>query len=175
MLTLHDFSPECVCILGNSGSGKTTLGRKLSNQLSTPLLELDHYVWAPEMPPRMSDDVDIQRDLERDLLTERRFVVEGCYAKWAAVALTRRPLLIFMDMSEAQCIANCLARPWQPEKFASKSAQDRTLPFLLDWVRAYYTRDDDMSRSQHASLFERYDGDKTRIDSLTALSQFLGE
>lgn len=174
MQTFDELRNQRVCILGNSGSGKTTLGKRMASEIASPLLELDSLVWAKEMPPRMRDDAEIQTDLERYLGANERWVIEGCYAKWAAACLAAKPLLLFLAMTEEQCVANCLSRPWQPEKFASKSAQDRTLPFLLDWVRAYYTRDDDMSRKQHAALFEAYDGPKLLLESREALNHFLG-
>lgn len=147
------------------------MGKRLGREMNSPLLELDSFVWAKEMPPRMRDEIDIRRDLEQFVSANERWVIEGCYAKWTEECLASRPLLVFLDLPAEQCIANCLARPWQPEKFASKSAQDRTLPFLLDWVRAYYTRDDDMSHRQHAALFERYRGTKLRFESSDALNE----
>jgi adenylate kinase family enzyme len=130
MQTFDPLRNQRVCILGNSGSGKTTLGKRMASAIASPLLELDSLVWAKEMPPRTREDAEIQTDLERYLGANERWVIEGCYAKWTAACLAKSPLLVFLDMTEEQCIANCHSRPWQPEKFASKSAQDRTLPYL---------------------------------------------
>jgi adenylate kinase family enzyme len=160
---------ERLCIIGNSGSGKSTLARELAAWNNIPLLELDGYVWAAESPPRMRPDDDIARDINSFLAKHDRWIIEGCYAKWAALSLAFAPEMIFLDLPEETCLEHCKARPWQPEKFSSKSAQELTLPFLLDWVSDYYVRDDDMSRTQHDSLFERYGGPKRRIENVEAL------
>lgn len=153
-----------VCIVGNSGSGKTTLARRLANSYRLPLLELDHCVWdASASEPTMRPDSAIQDDVQRFVANNQRWVIEGCYAKWAKFTLAYAPTLVFLDLPMEACVDHCRARPWQAEKFASKSAQDRTLPFLLDWVRAYYTRGDDSSRIAHNRVFEQYSGPKHRI------------
>lgn len=164
-------NPTRICILGNSGSGKTTLARKYGAWQEVPLVELDGYVWAAEQPPRMREDAEIERDLNALLAKHDSWIVEGCYAKWAELTLAYAPLLVFLDLSEERCVANCNLRPWQPEKFASKSAQDLTLPFLLEWVRDYYKRDDDMSRKRHEALFDQYGGPKQRVVALCDLQE----
>lgn len=61
------------------------------------------------------------------------------------------------------CIANCRARPWEPEKYPSKEDQDAKLAFLIDWVREYETREDEYSLKSHRALFDRFRGAKREI------------
>jgi adenylate kinase family enzyme len=163
-------------ILGNSGSGKTTLARRLGGWQRVPLMELDGYVWAASDTPTQRPDAAIRDDVNRFIANHKSWIVEGCYAKWAEFTLAYAPTLVFLDLPMESCLDHCRARPWQVEKFASKSAQDRTLPFLLDWVRAYYMRDDDSSRVQHLRVFEQYGGPKHRIiDPALAVRWNLGD
>ena len=36
---------------------------------------------------------------------------------------------------------------------------------LIDWVRGYYTRDDELSLVRHRALFDGYAGDKVEVSS----------
>lgn len=88
------------------------------------------------------------------------WIVEGCYGELVAAILQRSPLLVLLDPGEAACVAHCRARPWEQHKYASRAEQDERLGFLLDWVAAYYTRQDSMSLHGHRALFDDYDGPK---------------
>jgi hypothetical protein len=85
------------------------------------------------------------------------------------VALDFAPRLVFLNPGEAQCLANCRARPWEPHKYASKQEQDERLPFLLSWVSQYYVRDEDMSLSAHRALFHTYSGPRIELTSQPVL------
>jgi hypothetical protein len=99
-----------------------------------------------------------------------QWVVEGCYAGLISAALEAGPLLLFMNPGEAQCIANCRSRPWEPHKYSSKAEQDERLAFLLAWVTNYYSRLGDMSLSGHRECFNAYAGAKVEIQSQPVLA-----
>jgi hypothetical protein len=71
----------------------------------------------------------------------------------------------FLNPGVEACIANCRARPWEPEKYPSKEAQDQKLDFLLHWVREYESRADEYSLARHRELFEGFRGPKTELSS----------
>jgi hypothetical protein len=71
--------------------------------------------------------------------------------------------MVLMNPGEAVCVRNCLARPWEAHKYGTKEQQDARLPLLLDWVRAYYSRSDDMSLYAHRRLFDSFNGRKREI------------
>jgi hypothetical protein len=71
--------------------------------------------------------------------------------------------MVFLNPGEAACLANCQTRPWEAEKYPSQAEQDAKLPFLLDWVRGYYSRTDDLSLWAHRRLFESFTGAKQEI------------
>ena len=152
-----------IVIIGNSGSGKSTLARQLSNNGKTATLDLDTIVWEPGKiaVPRTAEAA--HADLEAFCTTHTDRIAEGCYGALAEYTLRWTPELIFVNPGEAACVANCRARPWEPHKYASKAEQDSKLEFLLTWVSAYYTRDDDMSLARHRAIFDTYTGPKREI------------
>jgi hypothetical protein len=57
-------------------------------------------------------------------------------------------------------MAHCLARPWEPEKFATRQEQDENLDNLLQWVRSYENRTDEYGLPRHRALYESFQGRK---------------
>jgi adenylate kinase family enzyme len=164
-----------VAILGNSGSGKSTVAKWLAAHAGAAMLDLDTVAWEP-------DQIVVARSAEAASVDVRTFcranehwVVEGCYAALVEAALEFDPLLLFMNPGEAQCLAHCRARPWEPHKYASRQEQDERLAFLLKWVSEYYTRDGDMSLVRHRECFERYAGPKQEITVPPKLESFSDE
>ena len=57
-----------------------------------------------------------------------------------------------MNPGEAVCLRNCRARPVGASPVpGTQEEQDAELSLLLDWVRAYYSRSDDMSLQKSTS------------------------
>jgi hypothetical protein len=90
-------------------------------------------------------------------------VVEGCYTRLTKIVLDYRPLLLFINPGQAQCIDNCRSRPWEPYKYASKQEQDERLEPLLTRVADYYTRSGDLSLGERRACFDSYSGPKQEI------------
>ena len=164
-----------LAILGNAGSGKSTLARWAAQQVSAPCLDLDTVAWEPGQIAVPRDAAAARADVAAFCSAHEHWVVEGCYASLVAAALPFGPQLLLLDPGEAQCLANCRARPWEPHKYASRAEQDERLAFLLDWVRAYYTRDGDMSLAGHRALFEAYAGPKREVLRLPELDASAAE
>lgn len=152
-----------IAILGNSGSGKSTLARWLAARSDAVLLDLDTLAWAPQKIAVARPPAAALRDVQSFCATHASWVVEGCYANLIHATLKFSPVLIFLDLSEGQCLANCRSRAWEPHKYDSKAAQDERLPYLLDWARAYYTRAGELSRAGHVATFDNYRGPKHRL------------
>jgi adenylate kinase family enzyme len=164
-----------VAIIGNSGSGKTTLAHNIVKDEQVSVLDLDTVAWE-------SGKIAVARSLEAAHADVRAFcashkswIVEGCYASLTEVCLEFDPHLLVLDPGVEQCIAHCLARPWEPHKYSSKAEQDEKLTFLLKWIEEYYSRDDDMSLAAHRALFERYAGPKQWLSRLPQSDFTLGE
>ena len=149
--------------MGNAGSGKSTLARRLAARHGCRVLDLDTVAWEADAPTVLRDAARAGAEVADFCRNTRDWVVEGCYAALIRQTLQHQPILLFLDPGAEACVAHCRERPWEPHKFASREAQDAALPFLLDWVRAYDTRDDDMSRGAHEGLFAAYAGPKRRL------------
>ncbi len=150
-------------ILGNSGSGKSTLARALVAHCGAPYLDLDTVAWVPGSVGVPRAPAEAEREVREFCARHPAFVVEGCYEDLMAAVLPFKPLLVFLDVDAGLCEAHCRARPWEPHKYASADAQNEKLPFLLEWVRGYYTREGPLSHAAHAALYDACTGPKVRF------------
>jgi len=149
-----------IIVFGNSGSGKSTYAAHLAREEGLVHLDLDTLVWEPGKVAVPRPTSVVQADLQRFLDAEKRWVIEGCYSEWVEVASAQCTELVLLNPGEATCVAHCRARPWESHKYRSQEEQDKMLGFLLDWVRAYYTRDDSCSLARHRQLFDDFKGAK---------------
>ena len=150
-------------LIGNSGSGKSTYARFLSDKYDLPHLDLDQIAWEADAPTTLRPTAAAAEDVMSFCRAHEGWIVEGCYAELIQPALELNPHLLLLDPGEAQCLANCRNRPWEPSKYSSKAAQDKNLKFLLNWVSDYYGRDGQLSHAAHMALFDRYDGIKEHL------------
>jgi adenylate kinase family enzyme len=155
-----------IVIFGNSGSGKSTLARQLARDSGLAHLDLDELAWLPGTPPTRRTLAESAADIERFTSENPAWVIEGCYSDLLELVLSECSELLFLNPGVEQCVRNCRARPWEPHKYASKAAQDANLEMLLDWVRAYDTREDEFSRRSHRRLFKAFSGPKREIVEL---------
>lgn len=155
-----------IVIIGNSGSGKSTLAAALAREHSLAHLDLDTIAWNATTPPTRRPLDESAEAIEAFTAAHLSWVMEGCYADLAALALPQASRLLFLNPGTEQCVANCRARPWEPHKYSSPAAQDRNLAMLIAWVRDYATREDEFSLASHRRLFNAYTGDKHEITEL---------
>lgn len=155
----------CFAILGNAGSGKSTLARWLASRLNAAILDLDTVAWLPGSEALRRAEADSREAVASFCRSHERWIVEGCYSGLIGEALSFKPRLIFLNPGEAQCLAHCRQRPWEAHKYDTPQAQDRQLPMLLDWVRGYYSRDDEFSLAAHRACFKSYRGPKAAFSS----------
>jgi adenylate kinase family enzyme len=161
-------------LLGNSGSGKSTLASRLAREGGLAHLDLDVLAWEPEVPPRRRPLDASARTIATFAETSEAWVIEGCYADLAEVALPYCTRLVFLDPGVHACIANARARPWEPHKYASKEAQDANLEMLLGWIHDYDARADVCSRDAHVALVARFPGRKTVLRLQEEIASFSG-
>jgi adenylate kinase family enzyme len=150
-----------IVVFGNSGSGKTTLARALTSQYGLAHLDLDSLAWDRPGVRRPSPEsaIAIHDFIEENL----EWVIEGCYGDLLEQVLPYASEVRFLNPGLEVCLANCRARPWEPEKYPSKEAQDEKLEFLLGWVRQYQSRTDEYSLARHRELFEGFRGPKVEL------------
>lgn len=149
--------------MGNSGSGKSSRARALAAQHGLAHLDLDTIVFVPGLIAVERAQADVLADLRGFMAEHAAWVVEGCYGDLMEAALPHCTELQFIDPGPQTCLANNRQRPWEPHKYASKEQQDSMLPFLLEWVSAYYTRSDRCSLAWHLRVFEGFEGAKRHV------------
>jgi adenylate kinase family enzyme len=164
-------TPMRVVLIGNSGSGKSTLAKRLANAHGAAHLDLDTLAWKPTVPPARRELAESVRDIAPFTNAHDRWVIEGCYADLVDAVLPRATKLVFLNPGIDACIANARARPWEPHKYASKTAQDANLELLVGWIRAYETRTDVFSLAAHRALFEKYAGEKIELTTREAIAR----
>lgn len=157
-----------ILILGNAGAGKTTMARALQEAYGLPHLDLDAIAWAePGTRLPLAESVAA---LDAFARAHPAWVAEGSYASLARAALPYCTEVRFLNPGVDACVANCRARPWEPEKYASPEEQDERLAFLLDWVREYPSRADEYGLAQHRAVFREFDGIKREYVALEDLA-----
>ncbi len=156
--------PRRLLIIGNSGSGKSTMARHLAAQWGLPVLPLDTVAWAEGAQRRPL--ADSRRDLLQFIHDHTGWIMEGCYGSLAETALPHCTELRFLNPGVEVCVANCRARPWEPEKFATPAEQDAMLETLIDWVQQYETRDDEFGLAHHLAIYDSFTGTKHEYTAL---------
>jgi adenylate kinase family enzyme len=156
-----------ILIIGNSGSGKTTMARALAAQWGVPVLSLDAIAWAEGVQRRPQDDCT--HDILKFINEHEQWIMEGCYASLAEAALPHCTELLFLNPGIEVCEANCRARPWEPDKFATPTEQDAMFANLIDWVRQYDTRQDEFGLKQHRAIYNGFAGAKREVKTLPEL------
>ena len=152
-----------IVVFGNSGSGKTTLARALTSQYGFAQLDLDSLAW--DSPGVRRPSPESTRAICDFIGENPEWVIEGCYGDLLEQVLPYASEVRFLNPGLEVCLANCRARPWEPEKYPSKEAQDEKLEFLLGWVRQYQSRTDEYSLARHRELFEAFRGPKVEVSS----------
>ena len=173
MATNDHMKPEAtramrVLVFGNSGSGKSTFAKQLAARHNLNLLDLDNIVWSRTEFAKFRPDEEIIRELDAFVAANPSWAVEGCYGRWMERLQLHCTEMVFLNPGEELCLTRCRTRPWETEKYPTKAEQDAKLPFLLDWVRGYYSRTDDMSLATHRRIFDGFSGAKQEIGAVQA-------
>jgi adenylate kinase family enzyme len=159
-------------IIGNSGSGKSTLALRRVRSGGLAHLDLDTLAWLPVVPPERRPLTDSARQIAAFMDANDAWVIEGCYADLLDGPLARCTRLLFLNPGTEACVANARGRPWESHKYESQAAQDANLGMLLDWIRAYETRDDVLSLRAHRAVFDAFRGEKLELTSRAAVAAF---
>jgi adenylate kinase family enzyme len=160
-------SSDRILIFGNSGAGKSTLARILAKAHGLAHLDLDVLAWEQaDAPVRRALDRS-RGEIEKFTAANNGWVIEGAYSNLLWLLLDECSELVFLNPGVEACVANCRSRPWEPHKYADPETQQRNLAFLLGWVREYESRDDEYSLSGHRWLFDRFNGVKRELTTLS--------
>lgn len=151
-----------VILLGNAGAGKSTLARRLLQRQPAARLSLDEVAFGAgaERRPLNESIAEVQAFIEKN----ESWIIEGCYADILEPVLGACEELYFLNPGVETCVAHCMARPWEPEKFISAEEQNENLQNLIEWVSAYESRDDEYGLKRHRALFDSFTGKKREFN-----------
>ncbi|WP_036178840.1 AAA family ATPase [Marinomonas sp. MED121] len=153
-----------IIVFGNSASGKSSLAKKLSLIHKLAHLDLDTLAWQLDADvPKRASLANSKKVIDSFIQGNDNWVIEGCYADLLSLVTKESTQAYFMDLPISECIENAKKRPWEPHKYESKQAQDANLDMLIEWIRAYETREDCFSKQAHMALYDAFEGEKTRI------------
>ena len=151
-----------IIIFGNSGSGKSTLAAELCHE-GLAHLDLDGLAWLASKPPVRRPVNAVAEEIQQFISAHNAWVIEGCYGDLLELVQPYATEAVFMNLPVHLCQENARNRPWEPQKYPSKQAQDANLAMLLDWIAGYPERNDSLSYAVHRALYDRFMGQKTEI------------
>lgn len=168
----HGRTTMKVILLGNAGAGKSTLARQLMQGRAIARLPLDEVAFAEGSSERLLLQDSIAA-VQAFIDPQPEWIIEGCYAGILEPVAAQCETLIFLNPGMDACVAHCRARPWEPEKFPTAAAQADHLANLIEWVRAYPTRDDEYGLARHRTLYDVFSGHKCELTDPTAYARLL--
>lgn len=155
-----------VLIIGNGGSGKTWLASKIGLRPRASIIHLDDVRWQSGQYGIRRDDELVLRDVVAAGAVDS-WIIEGVYGWLAKSVLDRATTLIWLDLPEADCIANIRARGIQGGG-STESFQE-----LIEWVGEYRQRENSSSSFRgHQELFDTYNGQKARLRTRGQINMF---
>lgn len=135
-------------------------------------LDLDTIAWDTNPKP-VRKPIDKSAALLNEFLGKHTaWVIEGCYSDLLTLAAQCASEAIFMNLDVDLCVDNAKKRPWESHKYSSKTAQDKNLTMLIDWIKQYPVRTDTFSKPAHEHLYNSFDGKKHMFTKNEAIVSF---
>ena len=137
-----------ILVLGCSGSGKSTFALKLQEKTGLPLTHLDNVWWKPDRTHIPRNEFD--RRLE-EIISADEWILDGDYSRTYEVRIKACDTVIFLDLSEEECLRGITERvgkarpdmPWTEQQLDPelvelvKHYQSKNRPALLELFRKY--------------------------------------
>jgi adenylate kinase family enzyme len=101
---------ERIAIIGCGGSGKSHLARQLAGRLTLPLTHLDAIYYDDDWNSLPKDKFT---EVQRQLVAEPRWIIEGNYASTLPLRLEAADAVIVLDLPAYTCLRGVLERRWR--------------------------------------------------------------
>jgi adenylate kinase family enzyme len=98
-----------IIVIGCGGSGKSVVTRQLAELLEVPVTHLDGLYYDPDWNPRTNDEFTA---LQRDLVAQPRWIIDGNYASTLPIRLAAADTVIFLDLPPLVCLGGIVQRRW---------------------------------------------------------------
>lgn len=155
-------------IFGNSGSGKSWLAERIARHLGAPCVDLDFVHWLPGGFHVARERHEAIR-MVRQAANADRWVIEGIYGSLIKEIESDATALVWLCLDEAECDRNIRQRGMR------RDGTSHSFAALLDWAASYRSRGGSSSFIGHATVFEKYVGEKTILRSRADVTAFVDQ
>lgn len=154
-----------IAIIGCGGSGKTYLANRLAALLNLPLTHLDGVYYDADWNPLPQEEF---ADIQRKLVAEPRWLLEGNYAGTLPIRLATADTVIFLDLHAITCLVGIVRRRWKYRggQHAQEGVYDRLTWNFIRYIWGYRKT----MRPRVRQLLAEHGGD-ARLIALTSHRQ----
>ena len=147
-------------VVGTTGTGKTTVGRRLSEMLGIPFVELDALFWEPDWTGAPES---VFRERVEDAVGEDHWVIDGNYSRMRDVIWARVRTVVWLDFPLRtafwQLLRRTVRRAMTKEELWSGNRESWMTSFgsrdsILVWLFRSYWRQ--RRRYPHLTCDRRY-------------------
>lgn len=145
-------------IIGNSGSGKSWLAERLAKKYGGAYVDLDSIHWLGggyNQARERSQAVE----LAKAAASQERWVIEGIYGWLVREIVTSATALIWLRLSEKECLDNIQCRGRRG------NASEQSFADLLEWANTYRVRTGSSSFNAHQRIFDDFSGSKLSLQT----------
>ncbi|MEV7230304.1 topology modulation protein [Polymorphospora sp. NPDC051019] len=154
-----------IAIIGCGGSGKSTIARQLAQILDAPLTHLDAIYYDEQWNPLPQKEFAAKQE---ELVTSKRWIIEGNYAGTLPIRLTTADTVIFLDLPAATCLWGIAQRRrhYQGGQHQADGVYDRITWDFVRYILGYRR----MMRPRVRNLIREH-GRHVRLISVTSRRQ----
>jgi len=153
-------------IIGNSGSGKSWLAERLAKNNGGACIDLDSVNWLGSGYNRARERSEAI-ELTKAAASQERWVIEGIYGWLVDEVMSRATALIWLRLSEEECLTNIKSRGRRG------NASEQSFADLLEWADTYRIRTGSSAFNAHQRIFDGFPGQKIILlnrDEVVALA-----
>ncbi|WP_244129682.1 adenylate kinase [Burkholderia gladioli] len=152
-------------VVENSGSGTSWLSEQFAISLGGAGADFALVNWEPggyNLARKREEVIS----MARVAAAEECWVIEGIYGWIVSEILPAASALVWIDVDEAECVANIHQRGMR------RGADAQSLAELLGWAESYCSRSGSSSYGAHKAIYNAFEGPKARLKSRVQVTAF---